>query len=291
MIIYSLVGKSGSGKSYQAIGVCMQHEIDCIIDDGLLIERGRIRAGRSAKRQETKIGAIKTALFTDPAMQAEVARAIKKSKPQSLLIVATSDRMADRIAQRLGLPEISTRLYIEDLTTEEERQVARERRYEKGEHIIPAPTFQIRKYFSGYFIHPLKSIRDFTDDLWDGMNPFTERDGREPFAERSVVRPTYSYLGKYTISERALRDIVTISGEAVAGVDSVPHIFVRDRNEGAIMEVGLIVEFGACLPKVAEAFQEAVQSRLEGMTSVNVLAVDVKIEGLMWPVKKEKIFA
>ena len=34
MEVYTLVGKSGSGKSFNAMEVCRAHGIDAIIDDG-----------------------------------------------------------------------------------------------------------------------------------------------------------------------------------------------------------------------------------------------------------------
>ena len=64
MKVYALVGKSGTGKSYQAVNLCKELNIEAIIDDGLFIEGNDVVAGISAKRQATMIGAIKTALFT-----------------------------------------------------------------------------------------------------------------------------------------------------------------------------------------------------------------------------------
>ena len=65
MKVYSLTGKSGTGKSYQAMNICRDKNIESIIDDGLFIYKNRVEAGISAKRQKTMVGAIKTALFTD----------------------------------------------------------------------------------------------------------------------------------------------------------------------------------------------------------------------------------
>ena len=63
MKIYALVGKSGTGKSYQAVNLCKELNIESIIDDGLFICRSKVLAGISAKRQPTKIAAVRTALF------------------------------------------------------------------------------------------------------------------------------------------------------------------------------------------------------------------------------------
>ena len=63
MEIISFTGKSGTGKSYQAVGLSRRLRADAIIDDGLLIYKGRIVAGRSAKACASKAAAMRTALF------------------------------------------------------------------------------------------------------------------------------------------------------------------------------------------------------------------------------------
>ena len=112
MKIYALVGKSGTGKSFQAVNLCKRLNIEAIIDDGLFIHRNRVAAGISAKRQDTKVGAVKTALFNNDDHMIEVRDAIVRRAPESLLIIGTSDRMVDKIAERLGLHEINERIYI-----------------------------------------------------------------------------------------------------------------------------------------------------------------------------------
>ena len=52
MKVYTLTGKSGTGKSYQAINLCKEKGIESIIDDGLFIYHNRVEAGISAKRQK-----------------------------------------------------------------------------------------------------------------------------------------------------------------------------------------------------------------------------------------------
>ena len=93
MKVYALVGKSGTGKSYQAMNVCRTKNIVSIIDDGLLIYNNDVVAGISAKRQPTVVGAIKTALFSKDEHKADVVRKLKTIKPESTLIIGTSDAM------------------------------------------------------------------------------------------------------------------------------------------------------------------------------------------------------
>ena len=63
MKVYALVGPSGTGKSHRARVLSREYGISLIIDDGLLVWDGKVLAGKTAKKAETKVGAIKTALF------------------------------------------------------------------------------------------------------------------------------------------------------------------------------------------------------------------------------------
>ncbi|MDR0852711.1 MAG: Asp23/Gls24 family envelope stress response protein [Clostridiales Family XIII bacterium] len=286
MEIISLVGKSGTGKSFQAGGLCSNLGIDGIIDDGLFIMKGQILAGQSAKRQDTKIRAIKTALFIDDMQRDEVVQKIAQTDPASILILGTSDKMINQITARLGLPQPSRRIEIEYLTTDAERRYARRQRDELGQHIIPVPTFQVKKDFSGYFIHPIRTYKDLRDDLIDGLggrNPFGERAAADrPFAEKSVVRPTYSYLGKYTISDKAFRDIVEICARKIPAIKSVDLIFVKNRSDGVSIDVGLTILYGTLITDVAHMLQKLIAENVEGITSINILSVDIEVQKLLW---------
>ena len=144
MEIYTLVGRSGTGKSFHAMNLCKKLDIEAIIDDGLFIYKNSVIAGISAKRASTKIGAVKVALFNDDSIRRQVTDAIQLKKPASILILGTSDGMVNKIIQRLGLPELAPdslrRIKIEDITTEEERRTAHDQRENLGKHVIPAPS-------------------------------------------------------------------------------------------------------------------------------------------------------
>ncbi|GHU63547.1 hypothetical protein AGMMS49983_07240 [Clostridia bacterium] len=262
-----MIGKSGTGKSFQAISLCESMGIESIIDDGLFIKGGTVLAGISAKRQLTTVGAIKTALFTEDEHRDAVAKAIRDSAPGSILVLGTSDRMVEKITSRLGLEMPEELIDIESLTTPDERKLAGYRRHELGQHVIPAPTFEVKRGFSGYFLHPLKVLQDI-------------RNGRAGTTERSVVRPTYSYFGNYTISTNAIINIVHAVARRVPAVESLSSVFVRKRQDGIIIDAGIIVHAGHSILDAARDFQIAVREEIEAMTAMNVLGADVEITEL-----------
>lgn len=275
MKVYSLSGRSGTGKSFQAINLCKEKNIEAIIDDGLFIYRNKVISGISAKRQRTIITAVKAAIFSDDERAEEAKESITRMKPESLLIIGTSDEMIDKIVARLELPEPSERIYIEDITTEEERGIARKQRKEMGQHVIPAPTFQLRKQFSGYFMKPMRILKEFGPggDHWKDA------------AEKSVVRPAYSYMGKYHISEKVMSDIIECIRADSGGINAVDNVMVKEnremRNEGIELEVAIDMDYGDNLPAKAEAFQTRVADEIEGMTAFNVNKVDLQVRDIV----------
>ena len=270
MELYTLVGKSGTGKSFHAMDLCRKYHISAIIDDGLFIYENTVVAGISAKRDKTKIGAIKTALFQDEEIREQVVKAIRGKKPSSILILGTSVGMTDKIIERLELlkeadPNEIHRIYIEDITTEEEREAAHQQRERLGKHVIPAPSLQLKRNFAGYFMDPLRFFR-----------------GKDTgaAAERTVVRPTYSYMGEYYVDERVLEDIVTCVAYRMPAVGTVIRVSQDPRPEAFKLGITVKVNRGWSVWETAEQFQKCIVEKVELMTAFNVTEVDVEIRAI-----------
>lgn len=267
MKVFSLVGKSGTGKSYNAIRLCRELNTQYIIDDGLFIGEASILAGKSAKREATKVGAIKTALFSDDGHRDAVVAKIAEVSPDRILVIGTSEKMVEKITERLGIPHPDQVIHIEDITTEGDRNAAERQRSEQGQHVIPVPTMQLKREFSGYFVHPLKVLRAI---------PGRNATGNE----RSVVRPTYSYLGAYTVSDGVIGDIVEYIGEKDPGVADITQVFSAKSENGITINVELIMKYGSDIFAAAERTQKEIYEQVEAMTSFTLDAVNMEIKGL-----------
>ena len=266
MKVYTLTGKSGTGKSFQAMNLCKELNIESIIDDGLFIYRNRVEAGISAKRQQTMVGAIKTALFNKPEHQADVVARIRELAPESILVLGTSDKMASRIVERLGLPKPIRQIHIEDITTDEEREVADRQRHIQGKHVIPVPTLQLKRDFAGYFMDPLR--------IFKGGNFF----GGSPYAERTVVRPTFSYMGEFYISDSVITDIAGCVAKEAPGVAQVIKVYENTSPDALHLTVSLAVERNTLIWENAMDYQKALREQVENMTAFNVVKVDVEVK-------------
>ena len=163
MKVIAVVGPSGTGKSYRSLIIAKENNADGIIDDGLLISQGKVIAGTSAKKEDTRIASVKHALFIPPKYASEMQQALKKSNIKTLMILGTSEGMAEKIAKRLEVGPVERFIHIEDVATEDEIAMANRMRLEDGKHVIPVPTFEIQKDFSGYFLHPLRRFQPNLD--------------------------------------------------------------------------------------------------------------------------------
>lgn len=264
-----LIGSSGTGKSYQAMQLAKEKNIQYIIDDGLLIKENKVVAGYSAKREKSKMGAIKRALFIHEKHREEVLKAIEIEKPQSILVLGTSEKMVGSIVKTLKLGEITEKVLIEDIASEEEIKTARKTRKKEGKHVIPVPTFEIKKDFSGYFLNPLKIFKRFG------------KEEAQELAEKSVVRPTFSYMGKYTISDKVIRDLIFYAANKVIGVYKIEAVEINNIPAGLVIELDVIIVYGNPIRPLMECLQQQVKYEVEEMTSFNILAVHVHVKNMV----------
>lgn len=266
--VYAFVGPSGTGKSYRAQMVAGEYDIHYIIDDGLFIKDNEVIAGNSAKKAPTKIETVKHALFLTEEEQKEIKKAIKKFKPSSILILGTSDDMVKKIAENLGLPEVEKTIYISDIATKEEMDTAKRIRTTEGKHVIPVPTFEIKKDFSGYILDPLQIFK-------------TKGRGKDPYiSEKSIIRPTFSYLGNFTISDTVFRQIAEHLASKTDFIDRIIKTRVDKLPEGPYIYMEVIVNYGYNIVEGLTDFKEKTKKEIEKLTTMSVQKIDIVAKGI-----------
>ncbi len=267
---YAFVGPSGTGKSYRAQMVASERNISYIIDDGLLIKENEVIAGVSAKKAATKIETVKKALFNNPQEADEIKKAFRKYKPESILILGTSDNMIKKIRENLGLPELTETIYITDVATEEEMQEARRIRQTQGKHVIPVPTFEIKKDFSGFILDPLQIFKS------------KGKDNKPYISEKSIIRPTFSYLGKFVISDTVFRQIIEYLVIKTEGLYKATRVRIDKigENEGVSVYIEVVVEYGFNIVETLKDFKKKCKREIENLTAMNVENVDITAKGI-----------
>lgn len=269
--VYAFVGPSGTGKSYRAQMVAGEYGIKYIIDDGILVRDNSILAGSSAKKAPTKIETVKRALFVDENQNKNMRKAIEKAKPKSILILGTSDKMVDEIAQNLNLPKIEKKIYITDVASDEEIESAKRIRTTEGKHVIPVPTFEIKKDFSGYLLDPLQIFK-------------TKGLGKQPYiSEKSIIRPTFSYMGNFTISDYVFKQIIEYIAKKTDSITEILKVRVDKTDEGPSIYVEVEIKYGINILFVLKDFKEKCIKEIERQTTMNVKSMKIIAKKISLP--------
>lgn len=270
MDVVAFIGPAGTGKSDRALVVAYENKCSCIIDDGILIYRNRIVAGRSAKKEASPIAAVRRAIFQDPDQVRDVQKVLGKICPARILILGTSDRMVKKITAAIGLAEPKKYIRIEDIARPEEMRRASEARHKEGKHVIPVPTMELRPEFKGYLIDPLRTL------FHRGQGKGTER------LEKSVIRPVFSFYGKLTFSPRVMAALVNYALR-----DMKQEITVHDvvsRKTGAdtngirlYMEVALPGGSPQKVKEIIHKTRNLVQKEIEYTTGMFVEKIKITV--------------
>ena len=268
MRVYAFVGPSGTGKSYRAQMVAGENNISYIIDDGLLVNENEVIAGESAKKAPTKIETVKHAIFTDETERKKMVKAIKKANPESILILGTSDGMVEKIAENLELPKIEKTIYIDEVATDEEMETARNIRVTQGKHVIPVPTFELKKQFSGYILDPLQIFK-------------SKGEGKTPYiSEKSIIRPTFSYLGNFTIADTVFRQIVEYQAHKFESIARVVRTRVENYSEGPHVYMEVVLYLGNNVIDELKTFKERCTKEIDKLTTMNIQKMTVVAKSL-----------
>lgn len=283
MEVYALIGASGTGKSHNANSVMEQYNIEVMIDDGLLIKDGKKMAGSSAKAEETTVGAVKRAIFHDPLHAAEVRERIGQLQPKKILILGTSEKMIDKITAALNLPPVKNKIFIQDIVTPEQIELAQSMRRE-GKHVIPLPSIEVKKDLPNYWIDSIWSFMTKKNkDKSKGKEKDKEQENdksRMSSEDKCIVRPRFSQLGRLTISENAIEQLVRYNLTRQEEFDGNAKIHVDMNDFGVSIYCEMKIKFGIPMQQAIERFQVNTIRDLDEMTNLSVGRIDVRIIGI-----------
>lgn len=226
MKIYSLSGPSGTGKSTSALQFAHDHNIEAIIDDGLLIIGGTKVAGTSAKFEKNTMTAVKRAIFAEDAHCEEVKEAITNNPIQSLLIIGTSKKMTKHIAQRLELENIDYFYDIEQVRSDREIKMAQFIRSTQGKHVMPIPYKQVQQNF-------------FKRLIQKGVDIFSAK--KEKIGETTIVFPDF-HQETIHISRAVYISLIKYTVQQFAEVRKVDKVVFIMERQLPVVEVDVTIK-------------------------------------------------
>lgn len=282
MEVIAFVGPSGTGKSHRALVVAHDNDIECLIDDGILIYQNRIVAGFSAKKESSRLRAVRRAIFQDAKQVASVKKELERIQPKKILILGTSENMVTKITTALNIPAPSRFIHIEDVASSREIERAQFSRLKEGKHIIPVPTMELKPHFKGYLIDPIKSLF---------RRSMARKSNNSEWYEKSVVRPAFSYYGRLTFSDNVIHSLVKNAASKVRGLVEINELRIRKNEEGSNglhLTIAVSISYGYPVKNLMSKVQRAITDEIEYITGMSVDRMQITIKHMVETERKNK---
>lgn len=258
-------GPAGTGKSRRAQLIARDLDVDFIVDDGLVIHRGQIACGKSAKSEKNQIKAIRRALFQYKDHRIQVKDFLDKQTGR-IMLLATSKDMALKIVKILDLPDPEKYISIQEVATASEIKKAKKERRDKGQHVIPVSQVQVRRNFAGQLVG---KFRVFLQPLYP------------QYGEKTIVRPPFTFYGELKIDPEALNQIVNYIAIHTNQVLSVGSSKIRDEDDNIYIAIDIIIKIGARnFVDISKLLQKRIKTGLEYFTGLTVKSIDITVSGL-----------
>ena len=104
--------------------------------------------------------------------------------------------------------------------------------------------------------------------------------------EKSIIRPTYSYLGNYKISDNVLRNIIEYVTKEFEGIYKLQRIKIDTYPDGVVIFMDVTMEYGYNLMDILSKLIAKVKKEIDRLTAMNILDIQVTAKG-MHVTKKE----
>lgn len=267
LYVYALVGVSGSGKSHRAAFVADKYNIPLILDDGLLIHKGHVLAGKSAKRDKIKIQAIRTAILLKEEHLKEIKDALNDVNEEKILILGTSLRMIKKIVENLKLNGINQIIKIDEIADQQEIKKAIDIRKKEGKHVIPVPKIEVKSQFPGYFIHSLEL--------------FFKKGKGSIRKEKTIVRPKFSYFGNLVIYNQVLRDLIYFELSQEVDVKEISSIYIEKDNNEICIRIEIVLKYGIEIIDYIQKLQRTLNKSIEKFTGLYIKNFNFYISSLV----------
>lgn len=285
--VFAFHGPSGTGKSFRAKLVAQKFHIKAIIDDGLLIYEDNILAGRSAKLEDSYMGAVRVALFDDKEHRDSVALEIQKKQIKKILLLGTSEKMINKIAMRLQLPLPQRYIRIEDIATKDQIEAARISRQIEGKHVIPVRAYEVKGAgsYSKIFISKVKvrlAKKKFFKRFFHNATD-ENQDINSKLFEKSVVRPSFSVVLRKNISQAYLARLALLCVEDFNKSIKIKKLNIKADKSGYKFYMTIDVPFGEPLADLSNSFKQYVIKSIEKISGILVEDIAITVDKVLVP--------
>ena len=98
--------------------------------------------------------------------------------------------------------------------------------------------------------------------------------------EETIIRPTYSYLGKYVISDTAINSIILHVVKKIDGVSRVFKVNTLKFSDGMKLEIDIEVKYGYRIPSLSTNIKNAVIYAVDNAAGINLFGININVKSI-----------
>ena len=112
----------------------------------------------------------------------------------------------------------------------------------------------------------------------DPLKIFEKKDKK--YHEKSIIRPTFSYLGNFYISDKVIKDVIMYTTKDIEGVTRLIRVNIEKFIDGINLYLDINVQYGYSIPKVSKTLQDTITKEVVYATGINIFGINVKVKGI-----------
>ena len=113
--------------------------------------------------------------------------------------------------------------------------------------------------------------------------------GQKPYiSEKSIIRPTFSYMGKFTISDLVFRQILEYLAAQSPAIHKILKTRVDNFGEGARLYMEVSIVYGYNVVDGLTEFKKKAKKEIEKLTAMNVVELEVVAKNIYVPKDEEE---
>ena len=108
--------------------------------------------------------------------------------------------------------------------------------------------------------------------------------GKAPYiSEKSIIRPTFSYMGNFKISDTVFKQIMDCVVDKTKGVNKISRAIVKKHegfDDGIYIYIEVIIEYGYPINETMQSLRHKIIKEVENLTAMNVLNMEIVVKGV-----------
>ena len=103
-------------------------------------------------------------------------------------------------------------------------------------------------------------------------------------SEKSIIRPTFSYMGNFTISDSVFRQIIDCVVDKIKEVHKISRCIIKKNNEqddgGVYIYIEVVINFGFNVNEAMGKLKHKIIKEIENLTAMNVKNIEIVVKGV-----------